>query len=103
LGRELEEEDIHVARLWVEEEEEDIHVARLWLEEEDIHVARLWLEEEEEDIHVARLWLEECMQPHTQLGRMLAGQAEIKSNPISLVTYTWLADVNASEANCLCF
>jgi hypothetical protein len=26
-----------------------------------------------------------------------------KSNPILVVTYTWLADVNASVAKCLCF
>ena len=27
----------------------------------------------------------------------------IKSNQILFVTYTWLADVNASVAKCLCF
>ena len=28
---------------------------------------------------------------------------QIKSNQILFVTYTWLADVNASVAKCLCF
>uniref|UniRef100_A0AAZ3RU29 Transposase Tc1-like domain-containing protein n=1 Tax=Oncorhynchus tshawytscha TaxID=74940 RepID=A0AAZ3RU29_ONCTS len=28
---------------------------------------------------------------------------QIKSNPILLATYTWLADVKASAAKCLCF
>jgi hypothetical protein len=28
---------------------------------------------------------------------------ESKSNQILFVTYTWLADVNASVAKCLCF
>ncbi|CDQ97306.1 unnamed protein product [Oncorhynchus mykiss] len=28
---------------------------------------------------------------------------QIKSNQIVFVTYTWLADVNASVAKCLCF
>ena len=28
---------------------------------------------------------------------------DIKSNQMLLVTYTWLADVNASVAKCLCF
>jgi hypothetical protein len=28
---------------------------------------------------------------------------DVKSNQIAFVTYTWLADVNASVAKCLCF
>ena len=30
-------------------------------------------------------------------------KSQIKSNQILFVTYTWLADVNASVAKCLCF
>ena len=30
-------------------------------------------------------------------------QLPVKSNQILFVTYTWLADVNASVAKCLCF
>ena len=30
-------------------------------------------------------------------------ETQIKSNHILFVTYTWLADVNASVAKCLCF
>ena len=36
-------------------------------------------------------------------GSIKSNQIKIKSNQILFVTYTWLADVNASVAKCLCF
>ena len=44
-----------------------------------------------------------CLVPLPAPNPLLSVCLSVKSNQIVFVTYTWLADVNASVAKCLCF